>query len=81
MVKSNFQSCCQQGVIPLNYSHSDYNIGEPGERRYLIFGGVHGDFTDQTFIFTENLADISKSYTEALPSQTEGLPFADKFYY
>jgi len=81
MVKSNFQSCCQQGVIPLNYSHSDDRIGEPGERRYLIFGGVHGDFTDQTFIFTENLTDISKSYTESLPSHTEGLPFADKFYY
>ena len=53
-VDCKYQSCCQQGIIQLN-SNSE------NERRFLVFGGVHGDFTNQTFIFVENLKDLKKS--------------------
>ena len=55
VIECDMKSCCQQGVIPLNPSWGD----KPGERRYLVFGGVHGDYTRQTFIFNENLHNIS----------------------
>jgi hypothetical protein len=45
-IKTNYNIVCQQGIIPLNYSHSDVMIGKPGERRYLIFGGVKSTYTD-----------------------------------
>ena len=45
----------------------------------MVFGGVHGDYTKQTFIFNQNLMDINKSYC----SENMGLllPFGDKFYF
>ena len=45
----------------------------------MVFGGVHGDYTKQTFIFNQNLLDINKSYC----SENMGLllPFGDKFYF
>lgn len=65
----------------MNYSHSDAQIGKPGYRRYLIFGGVYGEFTNQTFIFTENMTDFQKSHCDVLPGPDAIMPFADKLYY
>lgn len=79
VVKTKRNRCCQQGVIPLNTSWGDEHIGQIGERRYLIFGGVFNDFIDTCFILNENLTDLGKSYcSEAL---TKRLPFKDKFFY
>ena len=36
------------------------------ERRYLVFGGVHGDYNNNTFIVYENMKDFSKSYVKEL---------------
>ena len=77
VIKCDMKSCCQQGVIPLNTSWGNDQIGQKGERRFLIFGGVHGDYTKQTFIFNQNLSDITKSYC----TEKQNLPFGDKFYF
>jgi hypothetical protein len=45
-IKSDFLRCCQQGVIPLNQSWANEELGSPGERRYLIFGGVFNYFIE-----------------------------------
>ena len=79
VIKSKNFRCCQQGVIPLNTSWGDEHIGQIGERRFLIFGGVFNDFIDNCFIFNENLSDLSKSYCSKAP--TKRLPFKDKFFY
>jgi len=55
VLSNDFNRCCQQGVIPLNTSWGEERIGQEGERRYLIFGGVFNDFIDDCFIFNENL--------------------------
>ena len=62
-LRSKFETCCQQGVIPLNKA-SDSN-----ERRYLVFGGVHGDYNKNTFIVHENLKNFSKSYVRELSEE------------
>ena len=41
-IRSRFQTCCQQGIIPLLETAADR---DNGFRRFLIFGGVHGDYT------------------------------------
>ena len=64
-VKSKHQACCQQGVIILN------QIPGSNERRYLVFGGVHGDYNNNTFYFHENLSDFSKSYGRDLTEEEE----------
>ena len=47
-------------MIPLNFSSCDgFDTRDVEEREYLIFGGVHGDFTEQTFIWVENMKDIT----------------------
>ena len=65
----------------MNTSWDNHEIGKPGERRFLIFGGVFNDFLDQVFVFNENLEDMSKSYCSNKPTSTITLPFKDKFYY
>ena len=72
-VDCKYQSCCQQGIIQLN-SNSE------NERRFLVFGGVHGDFTNQTFIFVENLKDLKKSTVQEA-SEDQTISFNDKFYF
>lgn len=78
IIKCDFVRGCQQGVIPLNTSWGDEQLGQPGERRFIVFGGVHHDFMKQTFMFNENMADFSKSYCS---EKNIAIPFADKFYY
>lgn len=79
IIKCDFVRGCQQGVIPLNTSWGDEQLGKPGERRFIVFGGVHHNFMKQTFMFNENMADFSKSYCSQKNDQV--IPFADKFYY
>ena len=59
-LKSNFETCCQQGVIPLKV------LPGTNERRYLVFGGVHGDYNKNTFIIHEDLKNFDKSYVRDL---------------
>ena len=57
---------------------------ESNERRYLVFGGVCGDFNKNTFIMHENLKNFSKSYIRDLQGREKEemqLPVRDKFYY
>ena len=67
----------QQGVIPLNSDKQE-------ERRFLIFGGIVGsDFTDSTYVFTENMGDFMKSNLKKLSKEENPkmvLPVGDKFF-
>ena len=76
-LKSRFETCCQQGVIPLNFT--------PGSthRRFLVFGGVHGDYNQNTFIVEEDINDFSKSQVKELSEKQQGMQLKekDKFYY
>lgn len=76
-LQSRYETCCQQGVIPLNYSPGSNN------RRYLIFGGVHGDYNKNTFIVEEDASDFSKSKVLELTDDQKGMQLQerDKFYY
>ena len=58
-IKCDYLRCCQQGVIPLNTSWANEELGKQGERRYIVFGGVYEEFIDQVFMFNENTLDLS----------------------
>lgn len=78
--KGDTLRCCQQGVILLNQSWANEQIGQEGKRRFLVFGGVFNDYIDQVFVFNENLKDLSKSNISDF-KHGKSLPFKDKFYY
>ena len=46
-----------------------------------MFGGVHGDYTDQTYVVHEDLEDFKKSYIKASTKHKQSLRTGDKFYY
>lgn len=76
-LRSKYETCCQQGVIPLK------SLPGSNERRYLVFGGVHGDYNRNTFIVHEDLLDFSKSRVRELTAEQQQMQLAerDKFYY
>ena len=59
------RSCTEPRCTPYPFNKAS----DSNERRYLVFGGVHGDYNKNTFIVHENLKNFSKSYVRELSEE------------